>query len=68
VSSFENADDAIQIHGAYGYSDEYLVERYLRNARGTIIYQGTRELQALLQADFALSKCAIPAVLGHPST
>jgi alkylation response protein AidB-like acyl-CoA dehydrogenase len=53
-SSFESADDAIQIHGAYGYSDEYPVERYLRNARGAIIYEGTRELQELLQADFAL--------------
>ncbi|MBX0329478.1 acyl-CoA dehydrogenase family protein [Oscillochloris sp. ZM17-4] len=56
VSSFESADDAIQIHGAYGYSDEYPVERYLRNARGAIIYEGTRELQELLQADFALGK------------
>lgn len=54
VSSFEAADDGIQIHGAYGYSDEYPVERYLRNSRGAIIYEGTRELQELLQADFAL--------------
>jgi alkylation response protein AidB-like acyl-CoA dehydrogenase len=53
VSSFESADDAIQIHGAYGYSDEYPVERYLRNGRGAIIYEGTRELQELLQAEFA---------------
>ncbi len=53
VSSFEAADDAIQIHGAYGYSDEYPVERFLRNARGAVIYEGTRELQELLQADFA---------------
>ena len=42
------------MHGAYGYSDEYPVERYLRNSRGAIIYEGTRELQELLQADFAL--------------
>ncbi|HMQ29663.1 MAG TPA: acyl-CoA dehydrogenase family protein [Chloroflexaceae bacterium] len=60
VSSFESADDAIQIHGAYGYSDEYPVERYLRNARGAIIYEGTRELQELLQADFALGERANP--------
>jgi alkylation response protein AidB-like acyl-CoA dehydrogenase len=60
VSSFEAADDAIQIHGAYGYSDEYPVERYLRNARGAIIYEGTRELQELLQADFALGNRANP--------
>jgi glutaryl-CoA dehydrogenase (non-decarboxylating) len=68
VSSFETADDAIQIHGAYGYSDEYPVERYLRNSRGAIIYEGTRELQELLQADFALGvrenrplRCELPA-------
>lgn len=60
VSSFEAADDAIQIHGAYGYSDEYPVERYLRNARGAIIYEGTRELQELLQADFALGNRTNP--------
>jgi alkylation response protein AidB-like acyl-CoA dehydrogenase len=68
VSSFEAADDAIQIHGAYGYSDEYPVERYLRNSRGAIIYEGTRELQELLQADFVLGlrdnkplRCELPA-------
>ncbi len=68
VSSFESADDAIQIHGAYGFSDEYPVERYLRNSRGAIIYEGTRELQELLQADFALGyrenkplRCELPA-------
>jgi alkylation response protein AidB-like acyl-CoA dehydrogenase len=68
VSSFEVADDAIQIHGAYGYSDEYPVERYLRNARGAVIYEGTRELQELLQADYALGersnpplRCELPA-------
>jgi glutaryl-CoA dehydrogenase (non-decarboxylating) len=60
VSSFESADDAIQIHGAYGYSDEYPVERFLRNSRGGIIYEGTRELQELLQADFALGNRANP--------
>lgn len=62
VSSFEVADDAIQVHGAYGYSDEYPVERYLRNSRGAIIYEGTRELQELLQADFALGKRIYPAL------
>lgn len=53
VSSFESADDAIQVHGAYGYSDEYPVERYLRNSKGAVIYEGTRELQELLQAEYA---------------
>lgn len=68
VESFNCANDAIQIHGAYGFSDEYPVERYLRNSRGAVIYEGTRELQELLQADFALSerenkplRCELPA-------
>ncbi|MFH2035550.1 MAG: acyl-CoA dehydrogenase family protein [Candidatus Zixiibacteriota bacterium] len=48
------ASDAIQVHGAYGFSDEYPVERFLRNAKGASIYEGTREVQTLLQADYAL--------------
>ena len=37
----QSALDAIQIHGAYGYSDEYPVERYLRNSKAAVIYEGT---------------------------
>jgi glutaryl-CoA dehydrogenase (non-decarboxylating) len=48
------AADAIQVHGAYGFSDEYPVERFYRNAKGASIYEGTREIQTLLQADYAL--------------
>lgn len=48
------ADEAIQIHGAYGYSNEYPVERYYRNARGAVIYEGTREIHQLMQASYAL--------------
>jgi glutaryl-CoA dehydrogenase (non-decarboxylating) len=36
--ALKSADDAIQVHGAYGYSNEYPVERYWRNARGAVIY------------------------------
>lgn len=53
-ASFESASDAIQIHGAYGYSDEYDVERFLRNSKGAVLYEGTRELQQLIQADYLL--------------
>lgn len=53
-ASFEAASEAIQIHGAYGYSDEYPVERYLRNARGAMIYEGTSEIHQLMQAGYAL--------------
>ena len=53
-ASFEAASEAVQIHGAYGYSDEYDVERYLRNARGAMIYEGTSEIHQLMQAGYAL--------------
>jgi glutaryl-CoA dehydrogenase (non-decarboxylating) len=48
------ASDAVQVHGAYGFSDEYPVERFYRNSKGASIYEGTREIQKLLQADYAL--------------
>ena len=67
-ASFEAASEAIQIHGAYGYSDEYDVERYLRNARGAVIYEGTSEIHQLMQAGYALGyrqdtplRCELPA-------
>lgn len=67
-ASFDSASDAIQIHGAYGYSDEYDVERFLRNSKGAVIYEGTRELQQLIQADYLLGyrrdqrlRCELPA-------
>lgn len=48
------AADAVQVHGAYGFSNEYPVERYYRNAKGASIYEGTREVHTLMQADYAL--------------
>jgi glutaryl-CoA dehydrogenase (non-decarboxylating) len=66
-ASFEAANEAIQVHGAYGYSDEYDVERYLRNARGAMIYEGTSEIHQLMQAGYALGyredgelRCELP--------
>ncbi|HEX7973853.1 MAG TPA: acyl-CoA dehydrogenase family protein, partial [Anaerolineales bacterium] len=53
-ASFEAASQAVQIHGAYGYSDEYDVERYLRNSKGAVIYEGTSEIHQLMQAGYAL--------------
>lgn len=67
-ASFEAASEAVQVHGAYGYSDEYEVERYLRNAKGAIIYEGTSEIHQLMQAGYALGyrddvplRCELPA-------
>lgn len=44
------ADRAVQIHGGYGYIDEFPVERYLRDARVQTIYEGTSEIQRLVIA------------------
>ncbi len=44
----ECALEAIQIHGGYGYVREYLVERYLRDAKITEIYEGTNEIQKIV--------------------
>jgi glutaryl-CoA dehydrogenase (non-decarboxylating) len=49
-----SALDAIQIHGAYGYSNDYPVERYLRNSKGSVIYEGTSQIHTLIQADYLL--------------
>lgn len=42
------ANQAVQIHGAYGYVKEYPVERYFRDARATEIYEGTSEAQRIV--------------------
>jgi alkylation response protein AidB-like acyl-CoA dehydrogenase len=67
-AAVQAALDAIQIHGAYGYSDEYDVERYLRNAKGEVIYEGTSQIHTILQAEYALGyrkdrplRCELPA-------
>jgi glutaryl-CoA dehydrogenase (non-decarboxylating) len=67
-AAFDSAADAVQIHGAYGYSDEYDVERYLRNSKGAAIYEGSREIHQLIQAQYALGyrqdkplRCELPA-------
>ncbi len=52
-AAFACANDAVQIHGAYGYSDEYNVARYLRNSKGAVIYEGTSQVHQLIQAGYA---------------
>jgi glutaryl-CoA dehydrogenase (non-decarboxylating) len=67
VASERAASDAVQIHGANGYSDEYPVGRYYRNAKGAVIYEGTREIHKLMQGDYVLGyrsdkplRCELP--------
>ena len=67
VASERAAGDAVQIHGANGYSDEYPVGRFYRNCKGAVIYEGTREIHKLMQADYLLgyrtdrpTRCELP--------
>jgi alkylation response protein AidB-like acyl-CoA dehydrogenase len=66
--SVKAALEAVQLHGAYGYSDEYPVERYLRNSKGAVIYEGSSEIHQLMQAAYAFGlrqdrplRCELPA-------
>jgi len=52
--AFDAANAAVQIHGAYGYSAEYPVERLFRNARAPLLYEGTTEIHKMIQAENAL--------------
>ncbi|MCM3664773.1 acyl-CoA dehydrogenase family protein [Mesobacillus subterraneus] len=52
--AYEAANDAVQIYGAYGFSNEYPVERYLRNAKAPVIYEGTREIHTVMQGEYVL--------------
>jgi len=66
--SVQAALEAVQLHGAYGFSDEYPVERYLRNSKGAVIYEGTSEIHQIMQADYEMGyrqdkplRCEMPA-------
>jgi glutaryl-CoA dehydrogenase (non-decarboxylating) len=67
VASERAASDCVQIHGANGYSDEYPAGRFYRNCKGAVIYEGTREIHQVMQADYVLgyredrpSRCELP--------
>lgn len=67
-AAFTSANDAVQIHGAYGYSDEYNVERHLRNSKSAVIYEGTSQIHQLMQAAYVFGtrqdkplRCELPA-------
>jgi butyryl-CoA dehydrogenase len=49
-------DTAVQIHGAYGFSREYAVERFYRDVRVTTIYEGTSEVQRMVIAKSVLKE------------
>jgi glutaryl-CoA dehydrogenase (non-decarboxylating) len=71
VASERAAGDAVQVHGANGYSDEYPVGRFYRNCKGAVIYEGTREIHKIMQADYLLgyrtdrpTRCELPPFAG----
>lgn len=68
AASERAASDAVEVHGANGYSDEYPVGRFYRNCKGGVIYEGTREIHKIMQADYLLgyrtdrpARCELPA-------
>jgi glutaryl-CoA dehydrogenase (non-decarboxylating) len=72
VASEKAAGNAVQVHGANGYSDDYPVGRFYRNCKGAVIYEGTREVHTLMQADYVLgyredrpTRCELPP---HPGS
>jgi glutaryl-CoA dehydrogenase (non-decarboxylating) len=72
VASERAAGDCVQVHGANGYSDEYPAGRFYRNCKGAVIYEGTREIHKLMQADYVLgyrqdkpTRCELPAYGGE---
>jgi glutaryl-CoA dehydrogenase (non-decarboxylating) len=67
IRSETAASMAIEVHGANGYTNDYPVERYLRNCKAAVIYEGTRDIHTLMQADWALglkrekpARCTLP--------
>ncbi|MDQ3751064.1 MAG: acyl-CoA dehydrogenase family protein [Acidobacteriota bacterium] len=54
IRSEKAASMAIEVHGANGYINDYPVERYLRNCKAAVIYEGTRDIHTIMQADWAL--------------
>ena len=49
-AAFENAHEAVRIHGGYGYSKEFVVERLYRDAPLLCIGEGTNEMQRMIIA------------------
>jgi len=47
-TAVQTAIEAVQIFGGYGYTEDYPVERYFRDAKVTEIYEGTSEIQRLV--------------------
>lgn len=53
--AMEVTTDAVQVFGGYGYTREYPVERFMRDAKITQIYEGTNEIQRLVISKYLLA-------------
>ncbi|MGH2565223.1 MAG: acyl-CoA dehydrogenase family protein, partial [Ginsengibacter sp.] len=62
--------EAVQVHGGYGFVKEYHVERLMRDAKVTQIYEGTSEIQRIIISRQILEKDAARLLIrqGHVST
>ncbi len=58
--ALENSVEAMRIHGAYGYSPEYNIERYYRDAPLLAIGEGTNEIQRLIIARQLVERNPLP--------
>ena len=54
-TAMDTAIEAVQIFGGYGYTEDYPVERYFRDAKVTQIYEGTSEIQRIVISKHLLS-------------
>jgi len=52
----KHAAEALQIHGGYGYTTEFAIERHYRDAKITEIYEGTSEIQQIIIARSLLGR------------
>jgi hypothetical protein len=67
-SAVECANAAIQVHGGSGYVDDYPVERYLRDARVTTLYEGTSQIQKLIIGRAATGENAMTPMVAEPDS
>lgn len=64
--AFRAAHNALQIHGASGYDAETGIERFFRNSRAPIIYEGTTQIHKMMQAEHALGWRQLNGTTGDP--